>query len=113
MLYYVLFCHWVADFVCQHPWMATNKHHSGKALLAHVLTYTTVLMCMMIPFTEMNFNFIFFVLANGACHLAVDSVTSKITANLWQRESKWAFFCMIGFDQFLHTAFLTLTLQGL
>jgi hypothetical protein len=39
----LVFAHWLADFVCQTNRMATKKSEEFGALLAHVITYTSVM----------------------------------------------------------------------
>lgn len=37
--YYILFIHYLGDFVFQNTWMATNKSKNLLALSTHVLIY--------------------------------------------------------------------------
>lgn len=98
---YILFCHWVADFVCQTDWMAQNKSKSNEALLLHIGTYTAVMFLLTV-----NPYWAFF---NGLIHMVVDYFTSRITSKLWADKKVHWFFVVIGFDQFIHTAVLIYT----
>ncbi len=106
---YLMFCHWVGDFVLQSRYMAENKSRQWIPLLTHVLVYTLVLLVLLLPLVETKFYLYQFVVFNGLLHLFVDSITSKISANFWQKGNTWAFFVTVGFDQFLHAACLLFT----
>lgn len=95
----ILFIHFVADFIAQTNYMAQNKSSSNKALLLHILVYTTIMSLVGIKFA----------LINGAIHFVVDYITSRITKKLWAKQDVHNFFVVIGFDQFLHAATLILT----
>lgn len=97
----VLIIHWVADFIFQSDWMATNKSKSNKALLAHIGTYTLI---MSIAFINPLFGIV-----NGAIHGVIDYVTSRITSKLYSKGDIHNFFVVIGFDQLLHTITLIIT----
>jgi hypothetical protein len=98
---WILFSHWVADFVCQSDWMAQNKSKNFSALVAHIAVYSGVLAIMTMngPFAALN----------GLIHLVIDFFTSRIAGKLWADKKVHYFFVVIGFDQFLHTAILLLT----
>jgi hypothetical protein len=108
MLVYLLCVHWIADFVLQLDWMATNKSKSLVALSAHVLTYTVFLCIMMMPYVD---NVVLFALINGCLHFCIDFITSKITSYLWSQNDRHHFFVTIGFDQWLHNVCLITTLS--
>lgn len=115
----ILFVHWVGDFVLQTHWMATNKSKNMDALLSHVSVYYVTL----VLGTGLVFYHLYgadanlwgmlamWWLINGAAHMAVDFVTSRITSRLWQSGSYHYFFVAVGFDQFLHYACLFMTLS--
>lgn len=98
---YLLFIHWLADFVLQNDWMAQNKNKNLFALSTHVLIYYFILLI-----GTFNSLWAFF---NCGLHFLIDFVTSKINAKLWQNKKIHWFFVSVGFDQFLHTAILLLT----
>jgi len=94
---FILFLHWLGDFVLQSDWMAKNKSHSIKALSFHVFIYGAGF-------------FIFFgwrfALINMIAHFVVDYFTSKLTKKLWEKGDVHNFFVVIGADQYFHTVFL-------
>lgn len=92
------FVHWFSDFVLQSSWMATNKSNNWWALSAHVATYTTSLMVLMIAIglvIEMSFGiviipntpqqFFYWVAINGALHFITDAITSRLTSRMWKK----------------------------
>jgi hypothetical protein len=108
----LLWHHYVADFMLQSHWMATNKSKRLDALLLHVGIYTFYLIVAMTLLTWSNplaFPVLSYALLNGALHFCIDFVTSKLSAFAWQEEEWHGFFLIVGFDQFLHTACLILT----
>ena len=104
MIVYLLFVHWIADFVCQTRYMAENKGKDIFVLTYHICAYTAVLAVFTIMLVSPTY-----VLWNGAAHFVVDYFTSKATSYLWEQKKVHAFFVVIGFDQFLHVALLYLT----
>lgn len=102
MTNWILFSHFIADFVCQTDKMAINKSHSMRWLLIHVLVYSSVLGIMTLGPSA-------WVLLNGLLHLVIDTFSSRLTSFLWKRGERHWFFVVIGLDQFLHTAFLLMT----
>lgn len=104
---YILFSHFVADFLFQNDKMGNNKGKSIKWLSIHVATYTTVLyLLMLIPFHAFGTDLLKWVVLNGAIHWCVDFCTSKITGYFYSKQKYRWFFHTIGLDQFLHGATL-------
>lgn len=101
-LIWILFAHFVADFICQSDWMAQNKSKEFYPLAVHIAVYSAVI-------STMTLNPLFGII-NGAIHFGVDYVTSRISSGLYRNGKKihW-FFVVIGFDQFIHTATLIYT----
>ncbi len=117
--------HFVADFLLQSDWMATNKSkwhtpEGRKALGAHVLVYSACFLWLGLIFTVLT----------GLFHLAVDAVTSRWTSQLWFidlepregafahwshyahiRDSRHWFFVVIGLDQLIHMILLIWTYE--
>ncbi len=113
----IALAHYVSDFMCQTSWMAQNKSKSNKALLSHILTYSTVffLICYLV---ELFFYFIeggntliqnfddmglmgIWVVVNGVLHCITDYFTSRKTSKLFGKD--WhRFFEVGGFDQLIH-----------
>jgi hypothetical protein len=106
MIYYLMFVHWIADFICQSNYMATNKSKSNAALTYHILVYTLVLLIM----TKFSFTF---ALINGLSHFCIDYVTSRLSSSQWQKGKVHNFFVVIGFDQMLHVMILIKTMNYL
>ena len=103
LIIWVLFSHWVADFVCQSDWMAKNKSSSNEALLIHTGTYGLVI-------SSMTLNPMFG-LVNALLHTIVDYFTSRASSKLCKVGKIHWFFVVIGFDQFIHVSCLLLTLR--
>jgi Protein of unknown function (DUF3307) len=112
--------HYVADFLLQSHWMASNKSKRLDALSLHVAVYSAALFftifSIMAWFTAYSVNDVLklsfsFVLVNGLIHWATDFITSRITSELWAKKEYHWFFCVIGFDQLMHQFALLITLQ--
>ena len=88
----IIWLHWLADFVLQSHWMASNKSKRNDALLIHICAYTACLL----PFGWK------WALLNGAMHMATDYVSSRVTSALWVRGRIHDFFVVIGLDQAVH-----------
>ena len=104
----LMLVHFISDFLLQSDWMAQNKSKSTNALALHCFTYS-------LPFLVfLNFHFVCFLYVT---HMCVDAVTSRITSRMFARwfsyhtgnpddiketPSLHYFFCVIGFDQWLH-----------
>lgn len=133
----ILFLHWIADFVLQTQWMASNKSKSLVALSTHVATYTAVLAIGLIlaywfiiaqlvltwaplymVFSIVPYKIIFtFVLVNGVLHFITDFFTSKWTRALYAKAYKtqdWHnFFVVIGLDQLIHALTLGISFAAI
>jgi len=68
MILWLMFAHWVADFVCQTDKMALNKSKSLRALTSHSLAYAAIVYIL----APVSFPMLFF------SHLLIDGVTSKV-----------------------------------
>lgn len=114
-IFYLLFIHWIADFVFQDEQWALGKSKSLKSLLKHTLTYSGILAIAFFPF--LGTNTIYFVLLNFAFHTTTDYVTSRIVARRFKQKylggviPNLGAFTVIGFDQVLHYIILFVTLQ--
>lgn len=97
---FLFFMHFLADFILQSHWMATNKSRKLIPLSLHILVYTLV---MFFPFGWK------FALVNGGLHFVTDFITSKVTSRLWAAKKVRPFFIVIGLDQFIHAACLVST----
>lgn len=99
---YLLFIHWLVDFVFQSDRIAKNKSKSNKVLFEHCTIYGII-------FAVATFNFEFGLLL-GLIHFPVDYVTSRLNSKLYQAGKNHEFFVSIGFDQWIH--FATILLVG-
>ena len=98
LIIWLLFAHWIADFVCQSDWMAQNKSKSNHALTIHCNIYGFII-------GIMTWNILFGIFAMFI-HFPVDYVTSRINSKLWADKKVHWFFVGVGFDQWIH--FVTL-----
>ena len=113
-IFYLLFVHWVADFVLQTHWQATNKSKSNSALASHVGVYTLFwyialfgwLMYYDVDATLMMF---LFLPITFVAHFCTDYITSRITSRLYKKGDFHNFFVVIGLDQLLHYLQIFLT----
>lgn len=102
-LIWILFAHFVADFIGQSDYMAKGKSSSNLILAYHIVVYTGLL-ALMTGFSNPGW-----ALLNGAIHFVVDYFTSRASSKLYKSGKIHWFFVVIGFDQFIHTATLLLT----
>lgn len=113
----LLAIHWLADFVLQTHWQASNKSKNNEALARHVGTYTFVLFIgSAVIFWSANIaplKWIAFVLGNGALHFATDYCTSRWSSRLYAKQDWHNFFVVIGLDQLIHQATLAATMAWL
>ncbi len=107
----LLWVHWLADFVCQTHWQASNKSKSLNALGRHVASYTAILalFSVLILSPVPVDRWAWFVALNGALHFATDYVTSRWSAKFYAQQDWHNFFVVIGFDQLIHQVTLAAT----
>lgn len=114
----ILAVHFIADFVCQTDWQAKNKSGNFKALIEHTYSYTVVFLIAILLYLLCNIDYLDanvarwllqFIIVTFVTHTAIDFVTSKINAKLWEQGRTHAFFVSVGFDQLLHYTQLLLT----
>lgn len=109
---FILFSHWVSDFILQTHYMASNKSSNFKVLLSHVGLYSVSMFIMMAvsvflygyEFSSLAITLMIMLWAifNGLLHLGTDFITSRVTSRLYQNKDFHNFFVVIGLDQFLH-----------
>jgi hypothetical protein len=100
---YLLFAHWVADFVLQTHKMAINKSKDNIWLTKHVLTYTGVMGALTAPFFIGNDSgYWLFIMYLFILHWVTDWLTSHMVAKRWEKQDYHNGFVIIGFDQILH-----------
>ena len=102
---YIMFSHFVADFICQTHEMAINKYNSLNHLMQHIGAYTAVLFLFMWPILGLEQAFAFAAI-NGTIHLIVDFFTSKLTHYFFDKKDFHNGFVIIGFDQLIHVSTL-------
>lgn len=110
---FILFVHWLADFVGQTDSMAQNKSKSNKWLTIHAGIYTIVSLLGLTPLFVLNMlswaSFSHFIVIVFITHWITDYFTSRLNSKLWTDKKVHQFFTSIGFDQFLHFTQLLLT----
>ena len=107
--------HWLADFSLQTDWQATYKYQNNRALLNHVLTYTTCIAIVSavmfgIHFIHLGRSWLFFVVINGVLHLVTDYFSSRLKAKLLMKQNHFWLYTVIGLDQLFHQSTLVVTL---
>lgn len=101
LLLFIVWLHFVGDFIIQTDKMALNKSKSWFWLLAHAVTYG-------LPLFLVGWKW---AILNAAAHFAVDAVTSRINSKLWAAGQRHWFFVCVGFDQAIHMSVLFWTLK--
>jgi hypothetical protein len=111
---FIIFVHWVSDFVLQSHHMSTRKSSSNYYLTMHVIVYsfsTIFAWALVFPLCGIHLTsepvWIAF-LAIFTTHWITDYFTSRRTSKLYKEEKYHDFFVVIGFDQVLHYAQLLL-----
>lgn len=109
----LLATHWLADFVLQTRWQASNKSKNNVALFRHVLVYAVVLGAAAGMIFGTGVGWLAFVLLNFIFHFATDYFTSRWTSRLYAKQDWHNFFVVIGMDQLIHQATLAATMLWL
>lgn len=114
---YLLFSHWVADFLFQTTEMGTGKSKSLKILLKHTGIYALTMLLMSSFLLELTVSdILIFGLVTFVFHTVQDWATSRLTSTQFakNRYNGWdGAFTIIGFDQFLHYLQILITYQTL
>jgi len=122
LVFLIIVIHWVADFVLQTHWQASNKSTNNWALFQHIFTYTITWVFAFAFWAFFDSNaltsnygygpeiFWFFPITFVA-HFITDYFTSRINSILWKKGDIHNFFVSIGFDQVLHYGQLFLTIH--
>jgi hypothetical protein len=113
ILIWVLFVHFLSDFVFQSDWMARNKSKDVVPLFVHSSTYGIVMgLCLWLFGLGLPFHLVLaYCVINSCAHFWVDFVTSKLNSKLWTAKKVHWFFVSVGFDWYLHTTILLLSLK--
>lgn len=103
---FILFIHWLADFVLQTDHQATTKSKNLKALFTHTSIYS---LCWFSLWPVLKMNTLAFIGITFLAHTLTDFFTSRLNARFRHEKKEREFFISIGFDQLLHYAQLILT----
>ena len=95
----LLLIHTISDFCSQTRKMAENKSQSIKWLSIHVFIY-------ILPFLVFGWKF---TLVNFILHWIIDFISSRASGYYYKQKNFYAFFNVIGFDQYLHIVSLVFT----
>lgn len=122
----LLATHWVADFVLQTHWQASNKSKNNEALTRHVATYAICLGFVAAAMFPTGLQALVFTWINAALHWVTDYLTSRWSSRLfasaagkvysddgrvnWTHFGPHNFFAVIGLDQLIHQTTLAVTL---
>ena len=117
IIIYILFIHFIADFLFQNSWMAKNKSSNNFPLFVHVLLYSFILLIPSFFIFKSPELAWYFAIINGILHYCVDYITSKLSSYMYKTNQMGtnflpniSFWSVIGFDQFLHSIMLLSTL---
>lgn len=115
----ILFGHWIADFVCQTHWQASNKSKNWYALTLHVTIYTLTMSLIFAAmykiiyiqwYIKLNDVILYFMYITFITHFITDAITSRISSRLYAKQDFHNFFVIVGLDQFIHQITLAVTL---
>ena len=106
---YLLFVHWLADFVLQSDRIAKEKSSNNLMLFYHCLIYGTMFAGATIM-ANYGVKGLWYGLLIGLIHFPVDYVTSRLNSKFYKAGKNHEFFVSIGFDQWIH--FVTIILLG-
>lgn len=110
IIIYILFAHWVSDFLFQSRWMGENKSTYVTALLSHIGVYTLSMFTLMVVYCIGNLptdvpaftDVLIWSAVNGCAHLFTDAITSNVTKWAYTNKQMHLFWSTIGADQFIH-----------
>jgi hypothetical protein len=117
IIIYLIYIHWIADFIFQDEKWALNKSTSVIALLKHTITYSLVLGVLILPF--LYWQTIPFVIINFIMHTLIDYFSSKVVSKRFRLHylggpiPNFGAFTVIGSDQVLHYICLFLSFEYL
>lgn len=106
VILFILFIHWLSDFVLQTDYQARNKSKRLKALITHTALYSLAWISLWPLLGKYTF---YFIGITFIAHTFTDFFTSKLNAKLRSDNNERKFFISLGFDQFLHHVQLILT----
>lgn len=110
---YILFAHFLADFVFQDDVMLNYKGKSIGWLFIHIGLYMTAMLIIMLLGTLIFAwtwkTALIYVLINGCTHFTLEYFTSKVNVKSWDENRIHHYFVGQGFDQFVHVSILIYT----
>lgn len=113
---FILFVHYIGDYIAQTRKQADNKHHDLLQLFYHTGTYSLVIFGMLLIGNHFNFagqlntvDIGIYTLVNFGLHFVADFFTSKQIKKLWSGGLIYAAFAVMGLDQFIHVFSLLAT----
>jgi hypothetical protein len=104
---WLIFSHWIADFICQDEKWALSKKDNIIMLLKHTITYSSV-MILLFVFMLPLLSLLYFWIGLFITHTVIDYFTSKIVGKRFKDGylggsiPNLGAFSMIGLDQVLH-----------
>ena len=100
----IIWLHFVADYIFQSSWMASNKSSDTSALLSHVACYTLTLGVggFILSLGDVNDFLLPWVILNGVLHFTTDYIFSKISTKLLDHDDLRMVFVMDGLDKCVH-----------
>lgn len=120
LVVFLLFVHWVGDYVLQTRKQGNTKHTDILQLFYHVQTYSLFLIAMLFVGNLTNFmgqlnplNILIYGTMNFLLHFTTDFFTSRAVKRLWENKQEYQTFVVMGLDQFIHVISLLATLQFL
>lgn len=116
LIIWIMFAHYVADFLVQTEWMAKGKSKRWAPLIAHIATYTLTIMLMgglpivLLGGLSIAHWWILYCIINGLGHMVTDYFTSRASGKAYREGKIRKFWAIIGFDQFIHMSTLWIVL---
>lgn len=107
LILWLIFSHWVADFVFQDESWALKKKESIVSLLKHTLTYSIV-MTLAFSFILSPLGLLYFFVGSLVSHTYIDYFSSKVVGKMFVDKHtgspipNFGAFSMIGLDQVFH-----------
>lgn len=114
VLFTILIVHFIADFIVQTHWQASNKSKDNRALTKHIITYSLCWLWVCNTYSVVTGNYLMvalFPIITFICHWITDYFTSRSNSKLYKEGKIHTFFVSVGFDQLLHYTQLILTYQ--
>ncbi len=122
IILWILFAHWIADFIFQTHEESINKSKSNYWLSLHVIKYSNIVTLLWFPFIIFYSNIkagkefsymisyaLLIMLITFITHWITDYFTSRWTSKLYTKGDIHNFFVVVGLDQFIHFTTLFLT----